>query len=42
MIEYKGYSGVFEFDPDSDSFHGRVINTKDVIAFYGASVEAVS
>ena len=38
MIEYQGYIGVFEFEPESDSFHGRVINTKDVIAFYGASV----
>lgn len=39
MIEYKGYIGVFAFDPDIDSFHGTVINTNDVITFYGASVE---
>lgn len=38
MIEYKGYVGVFEFDPDIDSFHGTVINTNDVITFYGSSV----
>lgn len=38
MIEYKGYMGVFEFDPESDIFHGTVINTNDVITFYGASV----
>jgi predicted HicB family RNase H-like nuclease len=37
MIEYKGYLGVFEFDPESDTFHGTVINTNDVITFYGSS-----
>jgi len=38
MIEYKGYIGVFEFDPGIDAFHGSVINTNDVITFYGKSV----
>lgn len=38
MIEYKGYVGVFEFDPEIDAFHGAVINTNDVISFYGSSV----
>lgn len=38
MIEYKGYMGIFEFDPESDTFHGTVINTNDVITFYGSSV----
>jgi len=38
MIEYKGYLGVFDFDPEIDSFHGTVINTNDVITFYGSSV----
>ena len=38
MIEYKGYIGVFDFDPEIDSFHGSVINTNDVITFYGSSV----
>ena len=38
MIEYKGYIGVVEFDPEIDLFHGTVINTHDVITFYGASV----
>ena len=38
MIEYKGYIGVVEFDPEIDSFHGTVINTNDVITFYGWSV----
>lgn len=38
MIEYKGYIGMVEFDPEIDSFHGTVINTNDVITFYGSSV----
>ena len=38
MIEYKGYIGAVEFDPDIDSFHGTVININDVITFYGSSV----
>ena len=39
MIEYKGYIGVVDFDPEIDSFHGTVINTQNVIAFYSASVK---
>ena len=38
MIEYKGYIGVVDFDSEIDLFHGTVINTQDVITFYGASV----
>ena len=38
MMEYKGYIGVFEFNPEVDAFHGTVINTNDVITFYGKSV----
>ncbi|MBM3237008.1 type II toxin-antitoxin system HicB family antitoxin [Candidatus Poribacteria bacterium] len=38
MIEYKGYIGVVEFDPEIDFFHGTVININDVITFYGSSV----
>ncbi|MDE0017022.1 MAG: type II toxin-antitoxin system HicB family antitoxin [Candidatus Poribacteria bacterium] len=38
MIEYKGYIGAINFDPEIDLFHGTVINTNDVITFYGASV----
>ena len=39
MIEYKGYIGVVDFDPEIDLFHGTVINTQDIITFYGASVD---
>jgi predicted HicB family RNase H-like nuclease len=38
MIEYEGYIGVIDFDPEIDLFHGTVINTQDVITFYGTSV----
>lgn len=38
MIEYKGYIGAVNFDPEINLFHGSVINTNDVISFYGASV----
>jgi predicted HicB family RNase H-like nuclease len=38
MIEYKGYIGIVDFDPEIDSFHGTVININDVITFYGSSV----
>jgi len=31
MIEYEGYLGAVEFDPETDSFHGTVVNTNDVI-----------
>ena len=41
MIEYKGYIGVFEYDPSIDAFHGDVINTRDVITFQGRSVEEI-
>ena len=38
MIEYKGYIGAVNFEPEIDLFHGTVINTNDVITFYGASI----
>ena len=38
MIEYKGYTGVFEYDEDYEFFAGRVIDTRDGINFEGRSV----
>ncbi|WP_420442041.1 type II toxin-antitoxin system HicB family antitoxin [Candidatus Palauibacter sp.] len=38
MIEYKGYTGVFEYDEDYEFFSGRVIDTRDGINFEGRSV----
>jgi predicted HicB family RNase H-like nuclease len=34
ILEYKGYVAQVDLDEDGD-FHGRVINTRDVINFYG-------
>ena len=39
MIEYKGYTAVFEFDPSVDAFHGRVIGLQDVVTFEGRSID---
>ena len=38
MMEYKGYLGQVEFDDEAGTFHGEVINTRDVITFQGKSV----
>lgn len=39
MIEYRGYTGVVEFDPELSLFTGHVIDLQDEIYFEGASVE---
>ena len=39
MIDYKGYTGVFEFDPSIDAFHGRIIGLHDVVTFQGRSLD---
>jgi predicted HicB family RNase H-like nuclease len=41
MIDYKGYTGVFEFDPDLRLFTGHVVDLRDEIYFEGDSVEAL-
>ena len=38
MVVYKGYIDAINFDPKIDLFHETIINTTDVITFYGASV----
>lgn len=38
-MNYKGYEAVVTFDQEDHLFVGRVINTRDVIAFDGASVD---
>ena len=38
-MKYKGYEAVIEFDDEDRLFVGRVINTRDVIAFDGSSVD---
>ena len=38
MMEYKGYFAKVEFDDDANTFHGEVINLRDVITFEGETV----
>ena len=38
MIEYKGYTGVFEFDTELELFSGFVVDLRDQIYFEGESV----
>jgi len=39
MMEYKGYVAKVEFDDEADSFHGEIINLRDVITFQGQTVD---
>lgn len=41
MIDYKGYTGVFEFDPALRLFTGHVVDLRDELYFEGDSVEAL-
>ena len=41
MLEYKGYIGHAEYDGSSRTFHGEVLETRDVITFQGTTVEEV-
>ncbi len=38
MIEYKGYTGVFEYDEEYRFFAGHVVNARDGINFEGRSL----
>lgn len=42
MIEYKGYTGVVEFDPELSLFTGHVIDLRDEIYFEGESVQELT
>ena len=39
MMEYKGYRAAVRFDYEAGVFHGRVVDTRDVIFFEGTSVD---
>ncbi|MBI4799730.1 MAG: type II toxin-antitoxin system HicB family antitoxin [Desulfarculus sp.] len=39
ILQYKGYVGEFQFDAEDRIFHGRIMNTRDIITFEGHSVE---
>ena len=38
MMQYKGYVANVEYDDDAESFHGEVVNLRDVITFQGRTV----
>lgn len=38
-MEYKGFIAEFEFDEDIGMYHGVVSNLRDVVNFYGATLE---
>ena len=38
-MEYKGYTGIVEFDDEAEIFHGEVANLRAVITFQGRSVD---
>lgn len=38
LLKYKGYVGVFSFDPGAKLFHGEVMGFRDVLTFQGRSV----
>jgi len=40
-MKYKGYTGIVEFDEESEVLFGRVIGLRDVITFEGESVAEV-
>ncbi len=40
-MEYKGFIGTVEFDDEAETFHGEVINLKDIITFQSDSVEGL-
>lgn len=38
-MEYNGYIAQIDFDDEAMSFHGQVVNLRDVITFQGTSAE---
>ena len=39
ILEYKGYQGRFDYDPEADIFDGQVMNLADIITFQGRSID---
>lgn len=40
-MAYKGCTGLFEYDPETDLFHGEVIGISDVITFQAKSIDGL-
>ena len=38
-MEYKGYTGVFEYDPEFEILAGHVVDLRDQIYFEGTSID---
>ena len=38
MMTHKGYEATAEYDEDAETFHGEVVNLRDVITFQARSV----
>lgn len=36
-MRHKGYTAALEYDESADSFHGTVLDVRDVIDFYGSN-----
>ncbi len=41
MFEYKGYTGVIEYDPTIDRLSGHVVDLRDQLYFEGRSIDEV-
>jgi hypothetical protein len=41
MLNYNGYIGVAEYDDESETFHGEIANTRDVITFQSSDAKAL-
>ncbi len=41
MMEYKGYYGKVEYDPQANILHGEVVGIRDVITFQARSVDEI-
>lgn len=39
VLRYKDWMGSFEYEPDDEAFHGRVLGIRDTVHFSGRSVD---
>lgn len=40
-FQYKGYSGIVEYEPEDEMFHGEVLGLRDMVTFCGSTVETL-
>jgi predicted HicB family RNase H-like nuclease len=41
VMTYKGYEAAVEYDDEAETFHGEVMNLRDVITFQARSVSGL-